>query len=200
MKEDVSLELAEEEERERVRIGAANGAGFHRAREVVREQFHRAARRNLLGTRIEGNDHRGGVHLHGDGGTDDLAEEREESSRELAQDCARIGFGIEFRQSGDELGDSDRARGHRGAEERLLGIEVAEDGRGRDIERSGDVRKGGGGEAARGEGGAGGVEDLVSRDARRAAHGVSKRRFTNCVCQWAFTNAVKNGRAEARPR
>ncbi len=179
MKEDVSLELAEEEERQRVRVGAADRARFHGPREIAGQEFHRAARRNLLGARVEGNDHGGGVHLHGDGGADDLAEEGEESSRELGEHDARVGFGIELRQSSDELGDGDRARGHRGAEERLLGVEVAEDGGGRDVERSGDVGQRGGGEAARGEGCAGGVEDLVSRDARRAAHGVSKRRFTN---------------------
>lgn len=36
MEEDVGLELAEEEERERMRIGAADRAGFHRPSEVVR--------------------------------------------------------------------------------------------------------------------------------------------------------------------
>lgn len=119
------------------------------------------------------------MHLHGDGRADDLAEERKEFSRELGEHDARIRFRVEPGQGRDELGDGDRACGHRGAEERLLGIEVPEDGRGRDLERAGDVRERRRGEAARGEGGAGGVEDLVSRDTRRSAHGVSKRRFTN---------------------
>ena len=179
MKEDVGLELAEEEERERVRIGAANRAGFHGAREVAGQECHRAARRNLFGARVEGDHDRRGVHLHGDGGADDLAEEGQEAACELAEHFARIRFRIELRQRGDELRDGDRARGHRGAEQRLLGIEVAQDGRGRDVERFGDVGQGRRGEAARGESGAGGVEDLVSRDARRAAHGVSKPRFSN---------------------
>lgn len=170
MKEDVSLELAEEEQRERARIGLADRAGLHGAREVVREDLHGAARRDLFRARVERHDQRGGVHLHRDGGEDDFAEEGEETAGELAEHVARVGFRIELGQRFHEFGQGDGARAHGRAEELLLGIEVAEDGRGRDVERPGDVGQGGGGEPARGEGGAGSVENLVAGDARRSAH------------------------------
>ena len=171
MEEDVSLELAEEEERQRARLGAADRAGFHGAREVIGEHADHAARRHFLIARIERHDQRGGVHLHGDRGADDVGEERDQALRELGEHDARVGFRIELRQREHEVRNGDRARGHGGAEERLLGVEVPEDGLGGDVEGFGDVGQRRRREPARLERGAGGVEDLRARDARGTAHG-----------------------------
>jgi hypothetical protein len=188
MQKHVSLELSEEEQGQGAGIGGADGAGFHRPGEVVGEDADGAARRDLLVARIEGEHERRRVHLHGDGGADDSAEERHHAQGELAQHDARLGRGIELGQGEDELRHGDGARAHRRVEESLLGIEVPEDGRGRDFQRRGDVRQRRGGEAARAEGGPRGIEDLIATDAWWSAHDVSKRRFTNWVCQWAFTS------------
>lgn len=164
MKEDVGLQLAEEEEGQRLRIGAADGAALHGAPEVVGQQADDAARRHVFASWIEWHRERRGVHLHGDRGADDAGEERDEAPGEVGQGDARIFVRIEAGQLQD-------LRGHGGAEERLLGVEVLEDGRGGDVQRLGDVRQRGGREPARLEGGAGGFEDLVARDARGTSHG-----------------------------
>jgi len=175
MKEDVGLELADEEEREGARLdpvadGLADDARAHRAGEVVGEDADRAARRNLLVFGIERNDDGGRVHLHCDRGTDDVAEERDELAREVAEHDARIGRGVEAGHGHDEVGRSDAAVAHRGGEELLLGLEVAEDGRGCDVERARDLRESRRRKAACSEGEARGFEDLFAGDARRAAH------------------------------
>ena len=188
MQKDVGLELAEEKEGQGAGIGVADSARFHGPGEVIGEDADGPARRDLLVARVERQHERRGVHLHGDGGADDAAEERDHAQGELAQDHAGIGRGIELGQGEDELRHGDGARAHRNVEEGLLGIEVAKDGRGRDFQRRGDVGQGGGGEAAGAEGGPCGVEDLIAADACWPAHLVCKRRFTNVVCQWAFTN------------
>jgi hypothetical protein len=170
MKEDVGLELADEEERERARIGLADDAGADGAGEVVGEDADRAARRDLLVGRVEGDHQRRRMHLHGDRGTDDAAEERDHPARELAQDDARIRGGVERRDGRDEVRRDDAAVAHRGPEELLLRAEVPEDGRRRDAELARDIRKGRGRKTARAECAAGGVEDLFAGNARRAAH------------------------------
>ncbi len=179
MKEDVGLELADEEDRERTWVRVADDPRTDRAREVVGEDADRAARRNLLVLRIERNDERGRVHLHCDRGTDDAAEERDHAARELGENNARIGGRVEVDERGDEVRRGDAAVAHRGIEELLLRREVAKDRRGRDVELIRDVGKRGCREAARAEGLSRGFEDLIARDARRAGHDVSKRRFTN---------------------
>jgi hypothetical protein len=163
MEEHVRLQRAEEEQRECAWIAAADGAGFHPAGEVLSEQAEDAARRHVVVAQIEG-DHEGrGVHLHGDGRADDVGEERDQALREIGQGDARVVVRVKAGQRQD-------ARGHGGAEERLFGVEVPEDGRGSDLERFGNVGQGGRREPARLEGGAGGVEDLFSRDARWTGH------------------------------
>ena len=179
MDEDVRLELPQEEESQRVRIGPSHGAGSHRAREIVGQQAQRAARWDLVVVRIKGHDHGRGVHLHGDGGTNDGAEEWHQASREIAEGLAGIGLRVELRQGRDELRGGDGPRAHGGVEQHLLRVEVAEDGRRRDVQRLGDVAERRRRESARAEGAAGGVEDLFAGDARGSAHVVSKRTFTN---------------------
>ena len=179
MKEDVGLELADEEDGQRARIGFADHAGADRAREVVGEDADGVTRRDFLVLRIERHDQRGRVHLHRDRGADDGGEERDHAPRELGQHDARIGRGVERQHGRDEIRRGDGAAAHRRVEELLLRIEVAEDRGGRDVDLGGNLRESGGREAARAEVAAGGGEDLIARDARRASHDVSKRRFTN---------------------
>lgn len=170
MDEDVGLQLAEEEEGQRPGVDAADRARGDGSAEVFGEDADRAVRGDLLVMGVEG-DHEGRrMHLHRDGRADDCAEERDHTPGEVAQDGARVRGRVEIRERCDELRHLDRARAHRGVEEGLLGLEVTEDGRGRDIQGAGDVREGGGREAARGEGGPGGVEDLGASDARGSAH------------------------------
>ena len=179
MKEDVGLELAEEKERERARFGLTNPAGADGAGEVVGEDADRMARRDLLVLRVERDDQRRRVHLHGDRGADDAAEERDHAARELGENDARIRGRVEVGQRGDELGRGDAPVAHRGGEELLLGLEVAEDGCRGDVELAGDVGEGRRSKPACAEGGTGRLEDLYAGDARRTSHDVSKRRFTN---------------------
>lgn len=170
MGEDVALDLPEKEQGQGAGIGMADGAGLHGPAEVIGEEAQHAAGGNFLAVRVERHDQRGGVHLHGDGRADDGAEERDGAAGELPQHISRIGGGVDHGQGQGELRDGNGPRAHGGAEEGLLGVEVAEDGRGRDLERPGDVGQGGGGEAAGAEGGPGGVEDLVLGDPGWTAH------------------------------
>lgn len=179
MGEDVALQLADEEQRQRARIAAADRSRFHGAAEVIGEEPQGAARRNLFVVRIEGNDDRRRVHLHGDGGTQDGADEGNGLPREVAEDDARVRRRIRPGQRQHEVGHGNVARAHRRAEELLLGIEMAQDRRRRDAQLAGDVGERRGREAARAECAARGIEDLIARNARRTAHGISKRMFTN---------------------
>lgn len=191
MDEDVTLELTGEEQRQRARIAAANCSGAHRAAEILREKAEAAARRRLLVCRVEWNDHcrlpRRHVHLNRDRGTDDGGDEGHELFGETAQDDPRIDRHVGRGKLVEKLRDRDTAGAHRRGEELLLGWEVPEDRRRGNADDAGDVRERGRGEAALGERGTGGLEDLLAVDAGGSAHFVSKRIFTNCVCQWAFT-------------
>ena len=188
MKEDVGLELADEEERERARIGLADHARFDGAGEVVGEDADGHARRDLFVLRIERDDERGRVHLHRDRGTDHGAEERDHAAGELAEDDAWIGGRVERLHRDEEVGRRDAAVAHRGPEELLLGVEVAEDGRGRDVERGCDLGQRGRREAARAEGAARGFEDLFAGNARWTAHALVNVGSLTPVCQRPFTN------------
>lgn len=174
MDEDVRLELAEEQQRQRARIGGADDAGVDRAAEVAGGDTENAARRRVLIVRVEGNDERGLprglMHLHRDRGADDRADERDELLREAAQHDARIGRGIDARELVDERRDDQIARAHRRGEKLLLGREMAQDRRRGDLQLRGDVRQRRAGEAALGEGRAGGFEDLLAGDARWTSH------------------------------
>lgn len=194
MDEDVRLQLADEEQRQRIRIAAAHGAGLHRALEVIGEQPQRAPRWDLFRLRVERHDEGRRMQVHGDRRTDHGADERDDLVREIREHDARVALRIRRREIEDEIRQVDPARAHRRAEERLFRIEVPEDRGRRDPELARDVRERRAGEAARAERAASGVENLIARDARRASHDVSKRRFTNTICQWLFTNWRKRRR------
>ena len=59
MDENVRLQLAEEEESQRARIGGADDAGLHRAAEIVGGDTQPAAGRGLLVLCVERDDERG---------------------------------------------------------------------------------------------------------------------------------------------
>ena len=174
MDEDVRLKLAEEEQRERARIGAADRPRVDGALEVAADRSEHEPRRRLRGTSIERNDERrlprGEMHLHRDRGADDRADERDELLGETSEHDPRIHRRIDARQLFDERRHADVARAHRGAEELLLRRHVPQNRRRRDAEIVGDVGQRRGGKSAIGEGVSGGFEDLFAGDARGASH------------------------------
>lgn len=177
------MELADEEQRHRPGICLADDAGFHGAAEVVGDQTECASRRSLLRGRVERNDQRGlpraHVHLHRDRRPDDRLQKGHDLLRKSAEDDTWISGGIGADQFLQSFGKTQLARAHGRGEQLLLRGEVAEDRRGRHPEMPGDVREGGRGEAALGERGLRGVEDLLAGDTRWAAHAyVSVRSLT----------------------
>lgn len=174
MNEDVGVQLGDEEQGQRARVGLAEAARLHGAGEVADHDGEAAARRALFIVRVERNDHRGLprvlVHLHGDGRTDDLHDERDELLGEAAQDDARIGIARRAAELLDIRGHADVRAAHGRGEEGLLGVEVAEDGGRRDAERPGDVGQRGAAESLLREDGAGGVEKLLAADAWWSSH------------------------------
>lgn len=170
--EDVRLQLAHEEERERARVAAAHGAGVDAAAEVVADHANGHARRALLvfgAERQLESGLRGEVHLHRDRGADDAADERDDLMREVTQHDARVFGSVGGGEIVEEGRDHGAAR-HRAHEELLLGREVAQDRGGGHAEGAADVGEGGAVEAAGDEDRTGSVEDLVAGDARWASH------------------------------
>lgn len=173
MEEDVSLQRPHEEQRRGARIADPQTAGGGGTAEVVGDDGEAAARRavGLVERQDQRRPPRVLVHGDDDAGGDDPLGERDELLGDAAEDGARIGVG----GGGGELEDAGRRLEHRTAlhglvEEGVLGVDVAEERRGGDVQLAGDVGQGGGGEAFGGEDAAGGVEDLIAADARGASH------------------------------
>jgi hypothetical protein len=174
VKEDPSLQGAHEEERRGARVADAQPPGGGGAAEVIGDDGKAAARR-AVGL-VEGKDERGAprvlVHGDDDAGADDPLGERHELLGDAAEDDARVGVG----RRGGEVDDAGRRLEHRAAllhslvEQGVLRLDVAEERGGGDVELAGDVGEGGGGEALRREDAAGGVEELIAAEARRATH------------------------------
>lgn len=166
--------MSEKEERVSARIAAADRARIDRAAEVVADHREHAPRRSGLCVRIERDDERrlprGEMHLYGDRGADDRADERHELFCEIAEHIARIGGTVDMCELGDERRNLDRARAHRCREQILLRREVTQDRRRRDAQRRRDVGERRRRESARGEDVAGRVENLLVADPRRASH------------------------------
>jgi hypothetical protein len=111
------------------------------------------------------------MHGHDDAAGDDALGEGDELLGDAPKNQARVRVGRRAHQLANGGGDLDGlAAAHRLGEERVFGDGVAEQRGGRHAELAGDVGQGGGGEALGGENAAGGVEDLIAADARRAAH------------------------------
>lgn len=166
------MERAEEEEGGRARILEADDARLRGAAEVVGEDFDAAARRAVRLVRIERHDERARALVHEDGDVrgDRVLHERDELLGERAEDDARVGGRIDALQRIDEFRHPDLPRPHGLGEQRLLRIDVAEDGGGGDAELLRDVGERRGLEALRGKDLGGSGEELVSGDAGRASH------------------------------
>jgi hypothetical protein len=174
MGEDVRLEVADEQQRQRARVGFPDDLRVHGSLEVGGEDAQAAARQGVVGGGVERDDEgglaRAHVHLHGDGGADDVLHEGDELFGEAAEDDPRVFRAFDCGELDDRLGQHEVPRAHGRSEEGLLRFEVPQDRRRRDLQTAGDVRQGGRVEAALGEGAPGGVEDLFAGDARWPAH------------------------------
>lgn len=174
MKKDVSLQRSHEEQRRGARIADFQSARDYRPPEVVGDDGEAAAGW-AVAFGIEGKNECGalctGVHGHHDVRSDHGLGEGDELLGHAAEDDAGIGV----RGSGGQVADAGGRLDHVAAvhglgEEGVLGIDVAEEGGGGDVQFAGDVGEGGGGKALRGEETPGGGEDLIAVDARRATH------------------------------
>lgn len=173
VKEDVGLQRSHEEERRGARVLHVQDAGLGGAAEVVGDDAQAAARRGVVVADVEGKDDgrlRTAVHVDGEVLGDGAGDEGDELLRQAPQHDTRIlgaASGLEPDDAGRQL---DVPRAHGRGEEGLLGGDVAEDGGRGDVELRGDVGEGRGFEAFGGEDAAGGLEDLLAGDGRRAAH------------------------------
>jgi hypothetical protein len=173
--EDVGLEMADEQQRQGLGVGAgADDPGLGGPLEVGGEDTQGAARRRFLRRGVEGDDERGlpgaQVHLHGDGGANHVLQEGDELLGEAPEHDPGVGIGRNAGQLDDGLGQEVLPGAHGREEELLLRGEVAQDRGGGDVQGAGDVGQGRRVEPALDEGRSGGVEDLCLGDARWAAH------------------------------
>jgi hypothetical protein len=173
MEEDVALQRSHEEQRGRLRIAHAQPARRRGAAEVAGHDGEAAARRavRLIEGQYQRSAPRVSVHGHDDATGDDALGEGDELRGNAAEDDARVGLAGRARQIADRRRNLDGlAAAHRFGEERVFGVDVAQERGGGDAELAGDIGEGGGGEPLGAEDATGGVEDLVAADARRAAH------------------------------
>ena len=111
------------------------------------------------------------MHGHDDAASDDALGEGDELRGQTSEDDARVGVAGRGRKLRDRRRQLDgRAAAHGLGEKRVLGVDVPQQRGGGDAELPGDVGQRGGGEAFVGEDAAGGIEDLIAADARRATH------------------------------
>jgi hypothetical protein len=170
MEEHPSLQRSHEQQRGGAGIADAQTSRGRGAAEVVGHDGKAAARRavRLIERQYQRSAPRVSVHGHDDAAGDDVLGKGDELRGEAAEDDARVGVAGGRGQVGDRGRDLDPLHGL--GEELVLGVDVAQERGGGDVELAGDVGQGGGGEALGGEDAAGGVEDLIAADARRAAH------------------------------
>ncbi len=112
------------------------------------------------------------MHVDGDVLPDDFLDERNESFADIAQDHTRVrGRRIDRGKLADEVRHVDRRSAAHGLGKKgLLGIEMAEDSGGRDLEPERDVSQSRGLEALRGEDATCRCQQLLARDSRRSSH------------------------------
>ena len=173
MEEHVALQRSHEEQRGRLRIADAQPSRRSGAAEVAGDDGKPAARRavRLIEGQYQRSAPRVSVHGYDDAAGDDALGEGNELGGDAAEDDARVGLARRTHQIADGRRNLDRlAAAHGLGEERVLGVDVAEERGGGDAELAGDVGQRGGGEALGGEDTAGGLDDLIAADARRAAH------------------------------
>jgi len=173
MEEHPALQRSHEQQRGGAGIADAQASGGRGAAEPVGDDGKAAARRAVL--LIEGQYQRSApgvsVHGHDDAAGDDVLGEGDELLGQAAEDDARVGVARRGGQVGHGRRKLDgRAALHGLGEERVLGVDVAQQRRGGDAELAGDVGERGRGEAFVREDAAGGVEDLIAADARGTTH------------------------------
>lgn len=192
--EHVRVQVADEEERRGPGIFDADRSRFSGAAKVVAHERDSALRRTLIARGVEGDEQRRAlrprVHVHGEVRKEDLAHERHELFCEPAKHHARIRVSRRRRQLLHARRVIDDPAAHGLGEQLLLRVDVTQDRRRRHVQLSGNVGQSDRLEPSADEQTARLGENLFAGDAWRTAHGVSKRMFTNRVCQWRFTNAA----------
>jgi len=172
MEEHVALQRSHEKQRRRLRIADAQASRRRGAAEIAGDDGKPAARRavRLIEGQYQRSAPRVSVHGHDDAAGDDALGERDELGGDAAEHHARVGLAGRLRQVANHRRQLDGAAVHRLAEQRVLRLHVPEQRGGGDAELAGDVGQRSGGEALGGEDAAGGLEDLIAADARRASH------------------------------
>lgn len=173
VKEHVRIERAHEQQGCGPGVADADDASLRGTPKIVRDDAQAALRRCVVGPRIK-RQHQvcsgAAVHVNRQVFGDGLLDEGDESLRELSKHDARVAGSLDSSELFDDLWHVEARGPHRLSEEGLLGRVVAEEGRGGDVQLSGDVRQGGGLEALLGKDPPGGIQKLLAADGRRTAH------------------------------
>jgi len=172
MNDHVRLERTHEQKSECAGISAANDAGVHRPPEVVDDNREAAARRTVLGIRVERHNQRASTSVHEDGDVfaDQFFSERHELFGNRPKNHARITPGIRVTQVENHIGRRGHPAAHRLAEQLELRRRVAQHCRRSDMELAGDVGQRRGVKPLRGEHASCGFQKLLARDPCRPAH------------------------------
>jgi hypothetical protein len=174
MEHHVRVERSHEQQGRRLGIEGADPPGVHGPAEVVADDGQPAARRTVGRVRVERDDQTplgAGVHVDGDVLRHETLGEGDELLGHLAQHLARIGVdGVHTGQCQDYGRGSGESSLHGGLKEGLLRLEVPEDGCRRDADDFGDIGERRAVEAPLAEDAAGGLEQIVTGDARWTAH------------------------------
>lgn len=172
MKEDVREQRSHEQERRGAGIADADHARLMRPPKISRHNLQPSARRTVVVAGIEGNEQRRIrllVHAQHEVLSDRRLRERNPLFGHASQDHSRIGGGVDVLKVGDAGGQLDVAV-HRCVEQRLLGVEMPQDGGGGDLQLCSDIRQGCGREPLLREHVTRRLKDLLGMDERRAAH------------------------------
>ena len=172
MKEDVRQQRPHEEKRGGAGIFDSDDAGFMCSTEVTGDNLQPASRRAVIVAGVERDDERRVrllVHAEHEVLADRRAGEGHPFFRNTSKDDARIRCGIDMLEVGDAGRQLDVAV-HRGVEEGLLRVEVAQDGGGGDVKPGGDIGERGRRKALLGEHFPCCLKDLIAVDEWRPAH------------------------------
>ena len=141
MKEDIRKQRTHEQQRRCAGIFDADHAGLVRSQKIARHDLQSSSRRAVVAAGIEGDDEGGVpllVHAEHEVLSDRRFRERNPLFSNAAQDDARIAASVDMLQIGDACRQLNVAV-HRGVEQRLLGVEVAQNGGGGDPQLSSDI-------------------------------------------------------------
>ncbi len=172
MHPDICLQRAHKEERGGPGVAAADDAGIHGAPEIAGDDHDAAPRWAVGGAGIERHDDRARaiVHVNHDVLGDHLLDEWNEAFGDPAQHDAGIRSRIDVGESQDEIGRRGDPSVHGFVEKLELRVGMAKYRGGGDPEFCGDVGQRRPLESLGSEHPAGGVQELLPADARRASH------------------------------